>query len=194
MAIYHMNSSTFFKIFLDESPKKILKTQYVIASDRIRKGNRYNDNVIIGNLLLPTSGVLMSFNNDEDHKEFQSKYRSQLHGRAKTLIATLIKASIEEQYTLVILTTSMEAKFGFLKILEEWVFDVFKYPIYDYKLYKEGKQEIQSFNPAYTLDQCKNIMKKAKSNNMKQSLSSTDGRKRLAKKMSKKEKIKELKK
>lgn len=195
MAIYYMNSKTFFKIFLKEDPEKILKSQYVIVSESIKRGDSYKKQVIVATkFLYPTDDALASFGLSESHYEFKERYRYQLNTYGQTLLATLVKSVLEENYTIILLCTKRDDRFGFMKMIAEWVEEYLSFPIYDYKAYKEGKEKMREYNPSTTLKLCNKVIENASKENKKKKMKSSRGRKELLSQMTKKEKKKMLKK
>lgn len=195
MAIYYMNSKTFFKIFLHEDPEKILNCQYVIISECIKRGDQYKKQVIVATkFLFPTDDALASFGMSESHYEFKERYRYQLETYGKTTLSVMVKSVLEENYTIILLCTKKDSRFKFMELIAEWVEENLGYPIYDYKAYKEGKQKMKEYNPSLVLKACNRMIKEASKERWKKKSKTAQGRRDLLNRMSKKEKKKMLKK
>ena len=187
--MFYMNSKVFQDVFLNsERDKDILHAQYVLVSTRIRK-RESKENIIIAKVLYPDS-VVCCASTDED---FAERYYNQLEEN-KTLIATLILGSINENYNIIFLCAKCEDKnMKFLKLLSNYVYYEFGYPIYDYKLYQCGASELIKYNKDKIVKKCNKLLQVAKDNQYEKDLKTQQGRKRIIKELKKKSK-KELKK
>lgn len=160
--LYYMDSKVFNKVFLNnESDKDILDCQYVLISYRIRSGNS-RKNVVCYNSLYPDSNILaMSENMDS----FRELYYDQIK-KFKSIIAILIKGSIEEKYNIIFMCSKKENKIGYLKILSDYIYETFGYPVYDYLDYVECRCEMLDFDKEKVLKKCKKYIKKDKYKSM----------------------------
>lgn len=193
--MYFMDSKTFLNTYIKEDPDLILAANYVLVSSKIRKSGRYENQVINANsILYPTAELIMDYSDYKHDEEYIFGYRMQLDD-AEAFLATLIKASIEEGYTIIFLCTPKEKKYNYFKILKEYIDDFFEgFPFYDYKKLKNGKISEKSYDPERVLEKCNQIIKHAKKSQKDKALSSDKGREKYIKKMSKDEMKKELKK
>lgn len=192
MAIYIMDSKTLLKDFVNQNPKMVLKTQYVIVSQSIKRRGRYK-NIIIGNHLYPDMSILTEYMDTEDKEIFEEDYMEELK-QYDAFFATLIKGAIEERFTIVFLCSKTEAKdFGYLDILSKYVWKRFKFPVYDYKALSKGKSGSVKYNKESVIRTCNSALKKAKEKQLKDKMRSVAGRREILSDMSKKDMIKELK-
>ena len=186
-----MNGKTFQKTFLNENPSAILKTQFILVSSRIRKNGKH-ENVISCNQLLPDKRILADYRNELDPNYFIKEYRKQLE-RNKLLLAILIKAVLEENFTIVFLCSELEWKLKYMRELAEYVEETFQYPLYDYKKYKEGKQAIIPFDSDHVLKTCDKIIETERKEQRRKDMKTPAGRQNIVNNMSKDEMIDELK-
>ena len=114
MSILYMDSKTFFKDFIkDQKDNTILEASYIIASERIRFGVKYKDQIM--KLFYPSSSCLVVLNDEKDIKsksnsEYVHKYKRQLSS-LNIQIAIMIKGCIEEDMNVIILTSPKEERF-----------------------------------------------------------------------------------
>lgn len=159
--LYYMDSKVFNKYFLNnESDKDILDCQYVLVSYRIRSGNS-RENICVYNALYPESSVLVADNTDL----FKELYYKQLKAFRNNL-AILIKGSIKNRYNIIFMCSKNENKIGYLKVLSDYVYDTFGYPMYDYKDYIKCRCDIIDFNKDKVLKKCNKFIKKDKYNHL----------------------------
>ena len=192
MAMYIMNGQTFLKKYVNEDPEIVMKTQFVIVSSSIRKGGRYEQQVINGNAALYPSERLIVDTKDYKSKAFENEYFEQLEDNLPFL-AVLIRAVVLEDYTIVFLCGKKEWKRQYLKLIAKFVKEKFGFPIYDYKKVKDGDQEAEEYDAAKVLKLVDKLLEDAKIEKEDKALSSADRLKYL-KTLSKKELRKKLKK
>lgn len=193
MAMYYMNGDTFLKQYVNEDPKKVLDTQFVLISSTIRKNGKYGKQIInANNNLYPSMELIMDYDDYKHNENYREEYFLQLESN-KPLFATLIKYVIEEGYTIVFLCGKREKKYNYLKMIQEFIKEEFHFHIYDYKKYKEGKEKIIKYEPSEVLHICDKILKKAEKAKKKKMMSTEKGRKEIISSMTKKELKKELK-
>lgn len=151
--IYYMHSETFFEEFLNnESDRDILNAQYICVSTHIRKRDANIENIIcLSNKLYPGSRVL----DKGGYEDMRDVYYEQLNDEALSLIAELIRGSIEENLNIIFLCNKNEWKLKYLKWLAEFIIMEFEYPVYNYRKYIKGC-------PLLEYDKDK-VLKKAKS-------------------------------
>lgn len=151
--IYYMHSETFFEEFLNnESDRDILKAQYICVSTHIRRRDVNIDNIVcLNNVLYPGARVL----DKGGFEEMRDMYHEQLNEEALSLIAELIRGSIEDNLNIIFLCTKKEWKLKYLKWLAEFIIMEFEYPVYNYRKYIQGC-------PLFKYDKDK-VLKKAKS-------------------------------
>lgn len=195
MAIYYMNGKTFQDIFLKENPNKILRTQFVIVSSRIRRSRDSDRRNILSftKQLMPSDMLLSDYRIDIDQDFFKDQYCKQLNEN-KSLLAVVVKGVIEENYTVVFLCSRNEWKLKYLKYLANYIWNEFGFPMYDYKKYKEGKEKAIQYNRDYAISVCNKVIAKSTKKKRKKLLSTRKGREELVANMSKDEMRMELKK
>lgn len=186
-----MDGKSFIKHYIKENPNKVLKTQYVIVSSTIRKTGRYEKQVINGNnILYPSTDLIIDTDDYKNDITYKKRYFSQLE-KSIGFIATLIKYSIEEDYTIVFLCGNKEKKYKYLDLMRDFIFDRFHYEVYKYK------DKIPKDKNAYKEEvskQCNKILKQQKKENEKKLMTTERGRQTLTKNMDKKALKKMLKK
>lgn len=189
-----MNGKTFQEIFLKENPNKILRTQFVLVSSRIRRSRDSDRRNILSfsKQLLPSDMLLSDYRIDIDPNYFRDQYCKQLD-KEKALLSIIIKGVIEENYTVVFLCSKNEWKLKYLKYLANYIWNEFNYPMYDYKKYKEGKETAVQYNREYALAICNKCIVKNQKRKRKKMLSTRQGRAELVQSMSKDEMRAELK-
>ena len=183
--MYFMCGKTFIEQYVFEDPKKVLRTQFCIVSNSIKKGDRYAKQAIVVSELHPSMSSLVDTDDYKRDEEYRDSYFDRCRS-CKPLLATLIKYVIEEDATVVFLCAEKEKKYRYLNMIQEFVMDEFGFPIYDYKKYKEGKVQPQKFDAEETLKICNKILKKAKIDGEESLLRDKDRHSKL-KEMSKKE-------
>lgn len=190
-----MDSKTFLQEFINENPKIVLRTQFVLVSSNIRKSGRYEKQVInANNMFFPNTELIMDYDDYKNNHKFREKYYDQIR-ESNPFLATIITYAIKEKETIVFLCTKREMKkYNYLEILVDYIKEEFDYPVIDYKKLKKGTVKKVKYSDSYTLNKCKKVLKKAKKEKRDKMLSSEKGREKYFKDMSKKELIKELKK
>jgi hypothetical protein len=182
-----MHSETFFEEFLNnESDRDILKAQYICISTHIRRRDTNVENVIcMNNVLYPGSSVL----NRGTFEDMRDGYHEQLHDDALSLIAELIRGSIEDNLNIILLCTKKEWKLKYLKWLAEFIIMEFDYPVYNYRKYINGCP-LLNYDKDKVLKKVKTITDEAKKKLFNEQRKSKQGRRRILheyKDMSKKE-------
>ena len=174
--IYFMHSKTFFEEFINnESDRDILKAQYVCVSTHIRRRDTDIDNVIcLNNTLYPGTNVL----NRGSFEDMRDAYHEQLRDEAMTLLAELIRGSIEEDLNIIFLCTKKEWKLKYLKWLAEFIIMEFDYPIYSYSKYIKGCPLLK-YDKDDILKRVKRISEKAHKKLFEQQRKTKQGRKRI---------------
>ena len=194
MSIYFMDGKTFITKYINEDPRKVLRTQFVIVSSTIRKTGKYEKQVINANgSLYPPPELLVDYDNYKKNEDYQMRYKEFIR-ESNPLLATLVKYSIEDDVNIVFLCSEKEKKYQYLKLISAYVLDEFGYPMYNYKKMISGKAKKQKYDEAYVLSRCDKILKKAKKHKKERMLSTESGRKEYFGKMSKKEMKKKLQK
>ena len=193
MGIYIMDGETLVKTYINEEPKKIKDTQYVLISNSIRKNGKYKDQVVnANNILLPKQDLILDYD-DYTSPSYQNAYREYINER-KPFLATLIKYAIEEDGIVILLCSKREKKYLYLDMLKEFIEDEFDYPVYNYKKYKKGKEKYRDIDYDDVIKKCNKVLKKAKKDEIDKKLSTERGREEYFNSLSKSELKKELKK
>lgn len=194
MAIYVMHGGTFQKTFLKENPKKILDTQFVVVSSRIRRNSTSDRRNIISmsKQLMPSDMLLADWRVGNEKYYFQEKYSKQIKDNL-ALLAIIVKGVIEEKYTVVFLCSEREWNLKYLQYIANAIENYFGYPVYNYKKLKEGKIKQKGYNKDFVLSQCNKYIEKERKKERKKLLKTEAGRQELVDNMSKDEMIQELK-
>ena len=193
MSMFIMDGKTLIEMYINEEPKKIKDTQYVVVSNSIRKNGKYKDQVVnANNILLPRQDLILDYS-DYTSPSYQNAYREYIDER-KPFLATLIKYAIEEDGIVVFLCSKREKKYLYLDMIKEYIEDAFDYPVYDYKKYKKGKESYRDVDYDGVIKKCDKVLKKAKKDEIDKLLSTERGREKYFKSLSKPELKKELKK
>lgn len=127
-----MNSKDFADMYLNVMPDDfILKTNYIILSDRISLMTQEFDNCITAIVLYPNTIVMM----ESGVENFIMAYEKQLQGidEAK-IIADILKLQFNKpDENFILLTSTSELKiYNFLKQFRDIVYEHYGYFIYDY--------------------------------------------------------------
>lgn len=194
MGMWFMNSKTFLDVFIrEEDPRRVLTTQYVLISSRIKKTGE-NSNVISLHKLFPDSMILADYRAD-DPDYFKEEYKKQLRENMVTL-AALVQTAVENiTMPIVFLCTKKESKIGYLKILAEVIYEEFGYLVVDYIRYKKKKKPKASQVPdslEEVKQRCEEVLIEESEKKKKELLSTPEGRRRYVKDMDKDELVKEL--
>lgn len=194
MAIYYMHGKTFKKIFLKENPNKILKSTFILISTQIRTTGKYNDNVInLSNILYPNERVMSDMRDILNESYFKELYYKQLDDN-RLLLARIVKESVNSNNTIILLCTELEYENGYIRMLADYIEEVFDYPVYNYKRVKQGKEKSRPFGKNHVLYKCEKIIEKSIKKKRKELLKTKSGRKKILDNMTKDEMIKKLKK
>ena len=185
--VYYMHSETFFEEFLNnESDRDILKAQYVCVSTHIRRRDTDIENVIcLNKTLYPGSQVF----NRGTFDDMRDAYHEQLNDEALSLIAELIRGSIENNLNIIFICTKKEWKLKYLKWLAEFIIMEFDYPAYNYHKYINNCP-LFIYDKEKVLKRVKSITDDARKKLFEEQRKSKNGRKRIIqeyKSMSKKE-------
>lgn len=192
-----IDSDTFLNHFiLEQSPKTILGATYIVASNNIRFGTKYSNQIKA--LFLPTEYAIIAMNDEKSIKassnsEYVKRYFSELEEDIRS-IAIIIKMSLMLDALVIILATSREVKaYNHIKLFRIFVKEKFGY---DIPMYKPGmnlnKLSIPKKNDMVEL--CEDIIKKDKKKEKKILMKSENGKKEYLSRFSKKELKKILKK
>ena len=160
--MYFMDGKFFLKEYIDEDPKKVLRTQFVIVSSTIRKGPKYSKSIINANaMLFPRDELIMDYDDYKHNENYKAEYMDMLKEH-KAFFATLIKYVLDSNYTIVFLCGHNEKKYYYLNLIQEFLDEEFGFHMYDYKKYKKGKEKVVKINYALVNAICNKILKKSK--------------------------------
>ena len=192
MSIFIMNGKTFIKEFIKtESPDKILDSQYVLISNKIRKQGKFEKQVITHPGLYPNANLIIDYD-DYNEPEYIDRYTEQVESHA-AFLATIIEYVILQKETVIFLCAKTEWKYNFMQILQDYVYEKFEYPIYDYKKIKSGKEKEVAYDAGTTLKICDKVKTKAAKREREKSLNNERTRFQYIQNMTKKQMKKELK-
>lgn len=188
MSIWYMNGKTFLKKMIkNEKPDSVLRARYVVISTRIRVANRNRKKAILAKSLFPEARILADLGPICGEDTSERQYRNQLKEQ-KGYLAVLIKSAILKNQTFVFMCSETEWKVlgdkPFLKILAEFIYDEFGYPIYDYNKYKNGKDVKIPYNKNEVLKKCKKVIKHDRINYLNRCMKTKEGRRKMLKDMS----------
>lgn len=191
-----MDSKMFLEHFvLEQSPKTILDATYIVASNKIRYGKKYSDQ--IETLFLPNERTIMAMNDEDSIKassnsEYVKRYYKELEDDIRD-IALIIKISLMTNSLAIILTTSREAKaYGHIELFRKFVKDRFNY---DIPMYKPGMNLSVRYPGKFDMiDKCEAIIRKDKKKEKKLLMKSEKGQREYYSRMGKSELKKLLKK
>lgn len=193
--MYFMDGKTFLTKYIDEDPKKVLRTQFVIVSSTIRKGPKYSSNVINANaMLFPRDELIMDYDDYKHNENYREEYLEMLKEH-KAFFATLINYIIDSNYTIVFLCSHREKRYYYLNLIQEFLKKEFRFHMYDYKKYKDGKEKVQKVDFTEVRYLCDKALKKAKKQAKEKAFSGSDkGKENYIASLSKEELKRELKK
>ena len=187
MAMYFMSGKTFLETYIEEDPKKVLSTQFVIVSSSIRKKGKYKKQILnANNNFLVPQDLLVDYSDYKHDQNYKDAY-FEICNESKALLATLIKYTLEENMTIVFLCGQREKKYRALNMLQEYMEMKFGFHMYDYKKYKNGKEKPRVIDESYVLKKCNKIISKAEKDAKTKQLKTKEGRSKMSKKDLKKE-------
>lgn len=192
--ILYMNSKTFINKFIKEKSELVLGTQYVLVSQGISYGKKYDKQVIrLGSAYPPISAILDidDYTSDEYKKEYFNHIKK---NNVIFTLATLVKYSIEDGVPIVLMCTPKEYKYHHLQLLADYIMEEFKYPVYNYKSLKKGTEAIVEVDEKRCLAKVNKVLKKGEKLKKEKALSNDKTKEKYLKSMSKKELKEELKK
>ena len=173
-----MDSKTFIKHFIEEQNENIiLEASYIIASNNIKFGTRYKDQMM--KLFYLTDACYMKIHDEKDkysksNSEYVQEYFSVLN-QHDLVISTMIKLSIEKGLTTIIITTPKEDKiFGHLELLKEYIEENFQYKIIRYKPGMKINNK-QTHDKKSSLKICDDRIKKEKKKKKKKQMKTKRG-------------------
>lgn len=186
MSIYIMNGDTFRNIYAKtEDPDKILKTAHVIISGRIRTIGNFEEIVMKKSSLIPSNQLLADIGSN-DPVYFEREYRKELKEHYGFL-ANMVKASMKEKETIILLCSKSEWEIGYLQIISKVIEERFHYPVYNYKKVKTGKESSRSYNPEEVMKKVKKALKKDRITQLESKMNSVKGRSQILKELTEKE-------
>lgn len=206
-----MTSNIFLEKFISqEKAINVLDADYILASKRIMAGHKWSNNTIV-NIFRPSPETVLCRNIpivvgrddqakklklNKDNDDYVHMYYLELD-RQIGMIATLIKKSIIDNRTVIILATDNEEKeLRHLKLFREFVLENFQYRIFKYdKNSKLSTISEQVYVDPEIIDLCNYYIKFAEKNRKKSLfLEGEKGRRSYYSDLSKKELKKKLKK
>ena len=124
-----MDSKQFEDFLNNEKYDDILKSEYVIVSNRIYVKNRDLNNIINAqNILFPYTTVL----NHPDDDTIRERYFSQLDNQV-VFLACLIQRVLVINCNIIFICTKKEAKIKFMNDLVAYIYLKFGYRVYNYE-------------------------------------------------------------
>lgn len=145
--IFIMTSKTFMKKFLsNESYKDILFTQYVLVSTKIRNNGRtmMYDNIVQYSVLYPPAG-LMTLTRDQ----LSIRYKKYLKDTERMhYLANIVQTSMEHMNIIIMTSPIEEGELHILESVKETIEEEFKYPVYWYEDFYEGRVKVEPTDKA----------------------------------------------
>lgn len=198
--IYIMNTKTFDKIFSKEDPKKIEKTQFIIASKRIRKSKEEDSVIFMRNLvppdmLLADANSFIYFAGEKSATDFFEKEYKKHLDKFRLTLAIIIKGVVEENLTEMFMCTYKEWNIGYMRVLAEYIEEEFHYPVIDYRKYKLKKKlpRVLDFSREEVISICNKVIRKEMKKQRKEKMKTKEGTLEIIRNMSKDEMRRELK-
>lgn len=187
MSIYIMDGKAFQKTFIKkEDPDKILKARYVIVSSRIRTTDDTIKNVQKANrLLFPPRDILVD-SGYMDREFFNREYRYCLRD-AQSFLASVVMNAILKKKTFIFLCSESEWSVGYLEEIAKFIEEKFHYPVYNYMMYKKGKEKSRPFSKEKAIKACKKQQDEDKNKELHEAIRNKQKRKKILKKLSNKE-------
>lgn len=193
--IFYMGGKGFLKHYINEKPKKVLRTQYVIVSSSIRKTKRYEEQIIIANkYLYPIIPLITDYDNYDTNLEYQNFYKEYV-AENFWFLAKVVQCAIKYDFDIVFLTSEKERKYYWFEIISELVLDRLGYPIIDYDDWRKGRVKDEFlYDPDEVLRLCKKEEKVAKEENYERIMNNEKLRSQYFAEMPKKRLLQELEK
>lgn len=192
--LFVMHSEMFFDYFLNNEDYEVVKdSQFIVVSNSIRKRRSKEDNIIcLNHMIYPNSEVLSRGTFDDMHEA----YEEQLKNEALPFLATVIKGVIKKNYNVFFICSKKEWKLKYLKWLEEFIYDFFGFPVYNYLDYvcDSYYKSYSKYDKSKVLERCNHIIKVKNDMDFNDSLETFSGKQQLLKRyksMSKKQLRKE---
>ena len=188
-----MDSKVFRNEFLvNEKDNDILKTQYVIISNRIRKRDPSFTNIVsFTSKLYPDQEVMCC----KDARDMEDAYYNQLD-KCCVSLAILVKGCVEEDMNIVFICNPQEMKFGYIPLLAEYIYEKLGYPVYDYTLYAHDAHKKPRYDKKVVKKRYNKIIKKDKKETIRRNATTEKGQAanlKMFSKLNKKEMKKNLK-
>ncbi|MFN4245855.1 MAG: hypothetical protein ACK4F9_06915 [Brevinematia bacterium] len=188
--IIRMDSKKFLKDFIKENDP--MEFQYVLISENITTKEKFK-NVKAIPLLIPPVSAISELEN-EGFKSYRKAYLNYLSNpKIEAFISIIVKAVVDNELKIVLLCSQSENEFKYLKIICEYIEEVYKLKTYTYKSYKENPEKACKIK---NKDEVKKILNKKLENlysNKEVDLETKKDKKKLMKelkKLSRKELIK----
>ena len=192
--IMYMNSKTFIRKFIKETPELVLGTQYVLVSQGISYGKKYDKQIIRLGSAYPPIGAILDIDDYTSEAYKKEYYKHIKDNNVIFTLATLVKYSIEDGVPIVLMCTPNEYKYNHLQLLADYIMQEFNYPVYDYKALKKGTEVIVEIDEKRSLAKVNKILKKGEKLKKEKALSNDKSRDRYLRSLSKRELKEELKK
>ena len=176
--IFYLNSKEFEKVYLvNEDPKDILSTQYILVSTRVRTSGEFSDIILNLHDLYPSPEVMMK---GGDETSFKEGYYIQL-SHHKSLLATIISYCIIKSTPIIFLCTKNESKMGYLALLGDYIEEKFGYPVYNYVDYAIGLVKVKPFDHGKVYRKVQKVLQKESHMELLDKMESESGKKEVRK-------------
>lgn len=177
--LFVMHSETFFNYFLNNEDYEIIRdAQFIVVSNSIRKRRSKEENIIcLNHIIYPNSEVLSKGTFDDMH----DAYEEQLKEEALPFLSTVIKGVIKKNYNVFFICSKKEWKLKYLKWLEEFIYDFFGFPVYNYLDYvcDSYYKSYDKYNKKQVLKRCNQIIDVQDERNFNRMLQTNSGKRQL---------------
>lgn len=177
--LFVMHSETFFNYFLNNEDYEIIRdAQFIVVSNSIRKRRSKEENIIcLNHIIYPNSEVLSKGTFDDMH----DAYEEQLKEEALPFLSTVIKGVIKKNYNVFFMCSKKEWKLKYLKWLEEFIYDFFGFPVYNYLDYvcDSYYKSYDKYNKKQVLKRCNQIIDVQDERNFNRMLQTNSGKRQL---------------
>jgi hypothetical protein len=136
-----MNSKELFNSFSKKYNFK--EFNFVVVSADIKSTHKHRNVYVVKKLLPPTKclSYIMNGMNGGDFNKYREKYFKYLsEPDAEIYITTLVKLCVAEDTNVVLLCSEDELELYYMKLLTEYIENVYRVKIYPYKKFKKSKK------------------------------------------------------
>lgn len=141
--IIRMDSKKFIKDFLKEQDP--MKFQFILISENITTKEKFKNVKAIPRLIPPLN--VMSEYINEDFKSYKKSYLSYLkQPQIEAFLSIIVKAAVVNDLNIVLLCSKSENEFKYLKLICNYIEEIFKMKTYSYKQFKKDQKAMKIKN------------------------------------------------